>query len=272
MRDYTRFVIVTTGRSGSTWLVQALNSHSEVVCFGSPFEVGSDYVSFDVDGYDNHDSQARALRDSDGVAFLTSYIYGDHDASKQAIGFKFQYQNWVGFGKVLEALTGDPAIKVIHLRRENLLRLLISLRLAKATGQYHRRPRQLGWRKALLAIRHPARAAQRLPSLLTRKRYVAPVLTLSKEECSEYFMRIKIQERRFDELFQGHERLDITYEAMVEDFPAISERMLDFTGVHTEQLSYSQQQLNVQPVRALLSNFDELADVFRDTPAATYFD
>ena len=39
MRDYVRFVILTTGRSGSTWLVEALNSHDEIVCFGSLFEV-----------------------------------------------------------------------------------------------------------------------------------------------------------------------------------------------------------------------------------------
>ncbi len=70
MQDYTRFVIITTGRTGSTWMVQALNSHSAVVCFGSPFEVGSNYVSFDVEGYDNFDSQARALRDRDGLEFL----------------------------------------------------------------------------------------------------------------------------------------------------------------------------------------------------------
>ena len=58
MRDYVRFVILTTGRSGSTWLVEALNSHDEIVCFGSLFEVNADYVSFDTPGYDNFDAAA----------------------------------------------------------------------------------------------------------------------------------------------------------------------------------------------------------------------
>ena len=272
MRDYARFVVVTTGRSGSTWLVQALNSHSQVVCFGSPFEVGSDYVSFDVQHYDNFDSRARSLRDRDGLAFLSSYIFGEHVEGTKAVGFKFQYRNWIGFGKVINSLVASQELKVIHLRRNNLLRSLISFRLTRATGQYHRRPRQLGWRKAMLALRHPAQAVQRLPSLLKRKEYVAPVLTLSKEECSEFFMQTRMQEQRFDEMFREHERLDITYEQMVEDFPATSERVLDFIGVHTEQLSYTQQPLNVQPVRALLNNFDELADAFRGTPAAAFFD
>ena len=272
MQSYARFVIVTTGRSGSTWLVQALNSHSEVVCFGSPFEVGSDYVSFDVEHYDNFDTRARSLRDRDGVAFLSSYIFGQHAADTKAVGFKFQYRNWIGFGKVINSLVASQELKVIHLRRDNLLRSLISFRLMRATGQYHRRPREFGWRTALLALRHPARAAQRLPSLLRKKQYVAPVLTLSKEECSEFFMQTRMQERRFDEMFEGHELLDLTYEAMVEDFPAISERVLEFIGVQTRQLSYTQQPLNVQPIRALLSNFDELASEFRDTPAAAFFD
>ena len=268
MQDYARFVIVTTGRTGSTWLVEALNSHSEVVCFGSMFEVGSDYVSFDVERYDNFDSRARSLRDRDELAFLSSYIFGEHAAGTKAVGFKFQYRNWIGFGDVINSLIASRDLKVIHLRRDKLLRSLISFRLAQATGQYHRRSRQLVWRKALLALRHPARAAQRLPSLLRRKQYVAPGLTLSKEQCSEFFMGTRMQELRFDELFEEHEQLDITYEAMVEDFSAISRRVLDFIGVHPEQLSYTQQPLNVQPVHTVLSNFDELADAFRGTPAA----
>jgi LPS sulfotransferase NodH len=272
MQDYARFVIVTTGRSGSTWLVQALNSHSEVVCFGSPFEVGSDYVSFDVEGYDNFDARARSLRDRDGIAFLNSYIFGEHAADTKAAGFKFQYRNWIGFGEVINALVADRGLKVIHLRRDNLLRSLISFRLTRATGQYHRRPRQIGWRQALLALRHPARAAQRLPSLLKRRQYVAPGLTLSTEECSEFFMQTRMQERRFDEMFEGRELLDITYEAMVDDFPATSQRVLEFIGVRPEPLTYSQQPLNVQPIRALLTNFDELQDAYRDTAAAAFFD
>ncbi len=74
----------------------------------------------------------------------SSSLVHTSSANTKAVGFKFQYRNWIGFGKVIDSLVADHALKVIHLRRDNLLRSLISFRLMRATGQYHRVPRQLG--------------------------------------------------------------------------------------------------------------------------------
>ncbi len=272
MSRYTRFVIVTAGRTGSTWLVDALGSHDEIVCFGSVFEVGADYVSFDVEGYDNFDARDRALRDTAPVKFLRQRIFGQHHAGVRAVGFKFQYRNWFGFPGLLEHLVADPQLKVIHLRRRNLLRALVSLRLAQMSGQYHRQSIRLGWRRIGLAVRHPARAIQRLRVRLAARHYAPPGLVLTSEECQQFFMRTKLTEAHYDNLFAEHERIEVLYEDMAEDFGSVSDKVQEFLGVTGRTLGSRHQPLNVAPTRQLMSNCDELYEAFKDTPHAVFFD
>jgi len=270
MRDYRRFVILTTGRSGSTWLAEALNSHDEVVCFGSLFEVNADYVSFDSPGYDNFDDAAIAQRDAEPLSFLRERVFGDHPA--RAVGFKIQYTNWFGFPGLLEELAADAALRVIHLRRRNLLRTLASLRLAERTGQYHAKPLRVGPQRMLQALRHPLRAVGRLRSRMETRTYAPPSIRLSVEECREFFMRAKLEAQRHDELFAGHDRLDVDYEEMVDDFAAVSRRLQQFLGVTQRTLTYTQRPLNAAPARDMIANYDELRDAFQGAPSADYMD
>ena len=269
--DYVRFIVLTAGRTGSMWLVEALNSHRQIICFGSVFEARADYVSFDVEGYDNLSAEDRALRDGDFAKFLRERVFAECDAGVGAVGFKLQYKNVFGFPGLLKYLTADRDLKVVHLRRRDLLRSLISLRLAKTTGHYHRQPVRIGWRTILTAMRHPARAVARLRVRLAQRSYSPSGLTLTKEECEQFFLETRWTEAHYDNLFSEHERLDILYEEMVEDRQAAFGRVQEFLGVHPRTLAYTQQPLNEAAISELLNNYDELRASFQGSKYDEFF-
>lgn len=271
MSDYTRFIVVTAGRTGSMWLVDALNSHPQIVCFGSVFEARADYVSFDVEGYDNFSEQDRALRNEDVATFLRKRIFRAEDPGTKAIGFKLQYKNVFGFEGLLEHLVEDRPLKVLHLKRRDLLRSLISLRLAETTGHYHRQPLRLEWRTVSLGVRHPLRAIQRLRVRLGQRNYTPTGLMLSKEECEQYFVETARAESHYDGLFSAHDRIDVFYEELVDDFLAATGRLQEFLGVAPQMLSSRQERVNSPATRDLVRNYDELRAAFRESNYERFF-
>ncbi len=271
MSEYTRFIVLTYGRSGSMWLVEALNSHPQIVCFGSVFEAGADFVSFDVAGYDNFSANDRGLRDSDFRRFLEDRVFCDQPPEVCAVGFKLQYKNVYGFPGLLPHLRDDRELKIVHLKRRNALRSLVSLLLAKETGQYHRQPVRLGWERAALALRHPARAVTRLRMRMRKRTYTPPTLTLTREECERFFHETEWSEAHFDNLFAEHGRVDVVYEELVSDPEAGFARVLEFLGVEARPLISGQERLNPISTRQLVGNFDELRESFAGTKYQEFF-
>lgn len=271
MPDYRRFIVLTFGRTGSTWLVEAPNSHPRITCFGSVFEAGADFVSFDVDGYNNFSAKDRDLRDQDFAAFLRDRIFCQHSPDLGAAGFKLQYRNVFGFKGLLQHLTGDPDLGIVHLKRRNLLRPLISLRLAKTTGQYHQRPIRVGWGSLATAARHPTRAIGRLRARFATRRYAPPALTLTKKECGQFFLEVRKSEAHYDQLFSEHERVDVVYEDMVEDLQAVLAGVQEFLGVPRRTLTHTHRPMNPSPTRELLANHDKLRKGFEGSPYHEFF-
>ena len=67
------------------------------------------------------------------------------------------------------------------------------------------------------------------------------------------------------------ERIDVRYEEMAREPQSIFGQLQEFLGVQEQTLTYSQQPLNVAPMRELLANYDELREAFRDTQYAWMF-
>lgn len=268
---YVRFIVLTAGRTGSTWLRQALNSHPEIVCFGNVFWASADYVSFDVDGYDNFSAHDRLLRERDFKQFLQERIFCDHGPAVRAVGFNFEYSTVYDAAGLLDYLTADRELQVIHLQRWNLLRAFISRRLAQETGRLHQQPLQIGWRRLLTGLRHPGRAVERLRARAATRSYAPTGLTLAKEDCEQFIRKVRWTQGHYNKLFSEHERIDVLYEEMAREPQSIFGQVQQFLGVEARTLSYSQQPLNVAPMRELLANYDELREAFRDTQYAWMF-
>jgi hypothetical protein len=262
-------------------LVQALESHPNITCFSELFNWDVDYVDFNVEGYDNRDPAARALRDTDLRRFLRERIFCERDPSTQTVGFKLLYAHIWGFTGLLPALVDDTDLRVVHLKRRNLLRMLVSTRLAQASGVWRldggQPPAPLlhptSWRRAL---RHPARAA----AALARRLRPAPAepappkkraLSLSAEECKAFFFKAHHQVEHFAGLFAGHPSVEVWYEDLLADRDAGFERVQSFLGVEPRRLSVTLSRQNPEPLSDLIENYEELRAAFVGTPAEPFF-
>ena len=143
--DATRkLVVVAAPRTGSTMLATMLNAHPDVVCGG---EVLND-VWIDTGGridWAHKSRHARALEDDpaihalrreDPIAFLGRLNELAAAEGFRVVGFKLLYAHGSLRAGVVEYLAGLPDLSVIHLRRLDRLRRLVSLKRAVASGEW----------------------------------------------------------------------------------------------------------------------------------------
>ena len=251
-------------------LVQALNSSPELTCFGELFHPNLDFLGFNVEGYDNFDNKDRALRDGDLPAFLRERVFCAHPEATQAVGFKLLYGHVWGFPGLLEALTEDTEIRVLHLKRRNLLRTLLSLKIAETTGVWLE-DRRLTLANIGTALRHPLRVATRLRRPLRRPPASRIKLTLPVEECRAFFYQRQRSAAHFDDLFRQHQKLTLFYEDLVDDREEALGQVQEFLGVDPGPLTVTLRKQNPEPLPELLENYDELSRAFCFTPHAWMF-
>lgn len=277
MSDYRRFMILSGPRTGSHMLAQALNSAPHIVCFREVFNGRLDFIQYQVDGYDDFSERDIALRKDDPVRFLHERIFCDHPEGVRAVGFKFHYGHQWDFPGILEALTGDAGLHVIRLERRNLLRMLVSLKLAESTGVWLQdSTSKLTPANALRAVRHPIKAARRVGRLFASKQPAgdgAPRrVTIPVDECYQFMVSTGLRYGNFDKLFERHPTLQVYYEDMAGDRDAVFRDAQSFLGVEPAPLEVTLRQQNPEPLRDLIENYDELFEAFKDTPQAPYFD
>lgn len=275
--DYVRFIVLGGGRSGSSVLVQALDSSPCIACFGEVFNWLLPSIRFDVEGYDNFSARDRELRERDPVRFLYERIFAQHSEEIRAVGFKLHYGHVWGFTGLLERLMEDTGIRVLHLRRRNLLRMLVSWRMAEKTGIWLAQgTRRLTPANLLRVARHPLRAATWLGRYLRSPQAPAKFaqvrITLSEEECSGFFNQMRWDEAHFDNLFRQHPKLTVFYEDLVDRRQDVLDQAQSFLGVEPSPLTVTLRRQNPEPLRDLLENYDELYEAFRDSPYAAFFE
>ncbi|MEX0785430.1 MAG: hypothetical protein WD939_02225 [Dehalococcoidia bacterium] len=278
MSSYRRFIILSGPRTGSHMLAQALNSSPAIVCFREVYNGRLDFIQYGVDGYDDFSEADIALRKDDPVRFLHERIFRDYPGDVQAVGFKFHYGHQWDFPGIIEALTGDRELHVVELRRHNLIRMLVSLKLAERTGVWLQDgTSKLTPANLARAVRHPIKAARRVQRMLSRAAPVSapserPKLSLTVEECFQFMVQTEERYKNFERLFAGHPMLQLFYEDMTADRDAAFSQAQTFLGVEPSQLEVTLQQQNPQPLPELIANYDELRHAFKDTPQAAYFE
>jgi LPS sulfotransferase NodH len=139
----TSFVVLTTQRSGSSWLVDLLNDHPNVVAYGELFRVtdatippygATSFPRFEV-------VVPRAAYSVSNVLVGRRYAYvrglarAHRDA--HAVGFKLMYDQTRDHQGLLEILALSR-FRVIHLVRRDHVRAVISFDIASRRGSWHR--------------------------------------------------------------------------------------------------------------------------------------
>lgn len=277
---YVRFIILTYARTGSTMFAASLNSSPNIICFRELFNPIMDGIGFHVDGYDNSSAEDRALRDRDFKRFLQARIFCEHPREIRAVGLKMPYVHFRWFPGLLEWLVEHTEIRIVHLKRRNLLRMLVSLRIAQKTGGWAEDRKatlasKLRPANALRAARHPLRAANRLRAFLFPKEPAwkalrAPV-TLSEGECRGFFAEIERDSAHYGRLFREHPQLTLFYEDLFKDRKRAFNQAQSFLGLKPRGLSITTRRQNPEPLRELIANHDELYGAFSDTPEAAFF-
>lgn len=141
------FIVITTQRTGSSWLMDRLNNipgtegHMELFYHSprrEPPRAGrNDYPRF----VESRDAAARGRRPLAVFRYLRG-LYG----RRSATGFKMMYSQLREYPEVL-AYVALHRLPVVHLVRNNHLDVLISEEIARITGRSHNTVKEAGGRQ-----------------------------------------------------------------------------------------------------------------------------
>ncbi|GMT99600.1 hypothetical protein KH5H1_37200 [Corallococcus caeni] len=235
------FVVLASGRSGSTLLVESLRQ-AGVSAFG---ELLHDDAVVRVD---HAYGAVNVYRDGEDGA---GYLRGFYQQGSEPRGFKLFYE---------QARTGPAAttwdfihehaeIAVIHLVRRDLLACWVSFEVARRTGVWLRRPHETS------------------PHAL-------PSFEVNADELARFFDRIVAQRAWVRQALHRRAFLEIRYEEGLRDrFDDTLGRVLDHLGAGggAPPRAPLARRSDVPPERQI-SNFEELRDRFRHTPHEEYFE
>lgn len=232
--ECTRAVILTTERTGSTFLVDCLGSHREIHCAGELLNGQPDSPIAPPRGPFRY--LVKGTRIAKTGAWLPRYrLEGFYCSSTTPVRcFKVMYGQ-LARPFALRYFLEHREIRVIHLRRENLLNTHVSL--------------------LLMQKRRELQATQPVARLWIRVDPDRAIAAMRKAE-ARYL--------HFDQLFQGHPLLSLTYESMIDGSrlaDAKAQRICDFLGVSQQPMQSRIVKLNPRSLRDMVTNYDELAEV-----------
>ena len=240
-----RAVILTTRRSGSTFLVECLRSHPEIECAseilnGQP----DDPVPAFRGPWRYVKKWSRIARTGAWMPARWLDAYYQRGSAKVRC-FKAMYEQLTR-PFALRYVVKNEDIRVIHLRRHNLLKAHISaLLMNKREELQATAPTEAVWIHV-----DPARAIRSMRK--ARARY-----------------------ERFDRAFARHQRLQVAYESLFDGKYLDADtcrRVCDFLGVAQHRMESRIVKLNPESLRDMVTNYDELAAEVSRTEFADLLD
>jgi len=233
------FVVLTTQRSGSTYLVRALNSHPDITCYGELFisrethrHVGGDRRFFH---YLDESYTRRLLhpfrRRHDIDAFLREMLVAR--GAGRVAGFKLMYDQLEWH---LRAWITDNPVSIIHLVRGNCFSSLLSREVARHSG-----------------VAHTSTGVDIRPFSIDIRRFL-PML----EDISTNIRNYRVMLEKFPSV------CEVTYERFFADPEAESARILSFLGVDPHvSLICDLKKISPSCPEKIIANYEELISALR---------
>ena len=241
----TRAVILTTQRTGSTSLVVSLGTHPDIECAGEILIGAPDTPKPQVRG--RFKTVVRIANIVRSGAWMPGRrmerFYAGGNARVRA--FKVMY-NQLANPFALRYLRGDPTIRVMHLRRQNLLKVHVS--------------------RLLMGKRERVQATAPVDAVRT---HVAP------REAIAAMRRAREQFERFEALFGGHPRLQLDYESLFDGqelSAGTTDAICEFLAVARHPMRSKLTKLNPESLQDMVTNYDELAAAVRHSEFADMLD
>lgn len=238
-RCYARFIILGRSRVGSNWLNSLLDANPAIVSYSEIF--GNDYsIGWGRGGMPSGARMIRLMND-DPVGFLGQKVFRTFPPKTQAVGFKlFYYHARDEKRKALwDHLVDDKNLKVIHLRRENMLKTQVSVARARITDQW-------------VSTNSPKKECG--------------AIRMDPQECIRVFEQTRQWEQEARESFASHNFMEVTYEEMVRDKTTVVNGVYEFLGVPPIQVPESKlRKQNRHGLRDSIENYEEVAEALSGT-------
>jgi LPS sulfotransferase NodH len=240
----TKAIILTTQRTGSTFLVENLRSHPDVHCLGEMLAGG--HVRIPGLVYRSRYATKAYRYLTSGAVFPTRMMdrYFARD-DWPVMAFKAMY-NQISPPWTLRYLRDHTEIRVLHLRRHNLLKQYVSHALIHVKRDDHWDPHTT----------EPVKAAS---------------IKISAEYALAYMRRLRAQHERHEKMFERHLRLQLGYETMIDRDrleAGIARQVCDFLGIAQHPMHSKLVKMNPENLREMITNYDEVARVIGPTEFA----
>jgi len=231
-----KFVILSTQRSGSAFMVTSLTSHPDIHCYREVFlptnpkpETYRTYRLQSLPRKMAHLFQRKQLIDN----YLTS-LYADDQV--KALGFKFMYSQAEKLPDVVTWLK-DHEVRVIHLIRVNTLKKIVSGETAKTRKLYH-----------------------------STKPVEAIKVRINTRKLKRTLAYVSHQIETYRTAFKDNPYLELTYESFVANREQETQRLLEFLHIEPQiSLTTDLVKINPDSLETLIENYDEVARTLSGT-------
>ncbi|GIK37669.1 MAG: hypothetical protein BroJett011_15020 [Chloroflexota bacterium] len=226
--NYKQFIVLGRPRTGSNLLISFLNSHPNINAKNEIF--------FRLNGRDYRE--------------ILNKTFSKQPPYIKAAGFKIFYnQPYDDKNSGLwQELIEMQQLHVIHLRRRNILRTLLSRKISRKTEKWE------------------ATNAGQLLDLQSRK------VEFTRDELVDGFEKIRGLEEEFDDKFRLHPGLTVYYEELVRQPDAEFEKITDFLGLPFYKPTTRYLKMNPEKLSTLIANYDDLKREFLGTEWASFFE
>ncbi len=225
----SNFVIAFIGRTGSSYIIDMLNSHHNVVA-ERELLVAPDTAEKE------HDT-------------LQKLYMAGREPHIQAVGFKTKLTDVTDLPQFFRMLD-EFNLKVIYLYRDNVIKQTVS-RINRKRLHDHTQLHNL---------------EKDVPAL--------PAFDIPEEEFKQWFEQTHHRSAEIHEYMHRVKRpqLRISYEDLLADHDKVFERIFAFLEVDPQPMESKLVKNTSDNLRDVLTNFDELRALYRDTPFEKMFD
>ena len=253
-----KVAIIAQQRTGSTFLLKCLDAHTQVWCPPIELFVRTTWREFlsgiwqSAEVLDDFYSEGLVRSKAQEKLPVREAVWqsGKYESPKLIRVAKIMHNQILMTPRLDKYLIQNIDIRVIHLRRENLLKQHVSNMLNKSSE----------------ADRRPAHTAKPLPVMTIRinPRYAAYRIRMAKMLYQWY-----------DKRLSHHPKIEMVYEQMV-GANGLSESatamVCEFLGVPPEPLGTDLVKLNPDDLRMIITNYDEVARALAGTEFEQYLD
>lgn len=241
----TRFVVLATQRTGSTWLTDMLDSHPAIVAHEELFLPVESHRRVwgrtDQEFFSTYFAR-RANRRSPVARLVWSLRYLEElyspKPATEAIGLKLMYGQLKALPWLVPYLV-VRRVRVVHLVRKNLLDLVLSRETAKARSQYHALSSDVVDQSPI-----HVRTDQLVSQLQGLQRYVDGIRMLLR--------------------LLPAPSIEVSYEELVTGAGAL-DQLLRFLNVAPHSLNSRLTRLNRATKQELIANYEDVERVLRGT-------